>query len=107
MEDSIGRANERVKISAEDTLRATVDGYATVKPVSSSIQVLKGQAKYAMYPVWLLNTTYKGEMFTFAMNGQTGKIVGNLPVSKAKLAALFGGLFAGIAAAVYLITGIL
>ena len=107
MENSIGRANDRVKVSAEDTLRSTVDGFATVTPVSSSVQVLKGQAKYAMYPVWLLNTTYKGEKFTFAMNGQTGKIVGNLPVSKAKLAALFGGLFAGITAVVYLITGLL
>ena len=105
MENSIGRANDRVKVSAEDTLRSTVDGFATVTPVSSSVQVLRGQAKYAMYPVWLLNTTYKGEKFTFAMNGQTGKIVGNLPVSTAKLAGLFGGLFAGIAAVVYLISG--
>lgn len=42
-----------------------------------------GKAKYALYPVWLLNTTWNGNKYTFAMNGQTGKFVGDLPVDKA------------------------
>lgn len=103
MEDSIGRANERVKVSAEDTLRSTVNGFDTVKPVSSSVQVKKGKAKYAMYPVWLINTVYKGEKLTFAMNGQTGKIVGNIPTSTSKLAGLFAGITAGAGALIFLI----
>ena len=40
---------------------------------------IKDQAKYALYPVWILNTTWKGKKYIFAMNGQTGKIVGDLP----------------------------
>ena len=36
-----------------------------------------------LYPVWLLNTTWNGNKYTFAMNGQTGKFVGDLPVDKA------------------------
>ena len=40
--------------------------------------------KYALYPVWILNTTWNGEKFTFAMNGQSGKLVGNLPMDKKK-----------------------
>jgi len=35
-----------------------------------------------MYPVWLLNTTWKGQKYTFAMNGQSGKIVGDLPADE-------------------------
>ena len=38
--------------------------------------------KYAMYPVWLLNAKWNDQTFLFAMNGQTGKFVGNLPLDK-------------------------
>lgn len=103
MEESIGRANDRIKASAEDTLKTTVSGYSSVNVDNSSVQQLSGRAKYALYPVWLLNTTYKGEKLTFAMNGQSGKLVGNLPVSKAKLAALFCGSTAGIGTVVFLV----
>ncbi|MDE6054205.1 MAG: hypothetical protein K2G55_10675, partial [Lachnospiraceae bacterium] len=36
-----------------------------------------------LFPVWLLSTTWNGENYLFAMNGQTGKMVGNLPLDKA------------------------
>nr|MCR4925645.1 hypothetical protein [Clostridiales bacterium] len=88
-EDSIDRANQRLKVSCEDTLRGTVKGFETVTKKSSNVQITKGVSKYALYPVWLLNTTYKGKTLTFGLNGQTGKIVGDLPVSKGKLFALF------------------
>ena len=35
---------------------------------------------YTLYPVWLLTTKWNGSLYTFAMNGQTGKFVGNLPL---------------------------
>ncbi|MDD6341355.1 MAG: hypothetical protein PUA50_03425 [Eubacteriales bacterium] len=79
---SIERANERVKRSTEQEFEKTVVGYATVTPENSSIRLSNGVAKYAMYPVWLLNTTWKDQKFTFAMNGQSGKFVGNLPLDK-------------------------
>jgi len=43
---------------------------------------MSAQYWYAMYPVWVLNTTWKGEKYTFAMNGQTGKMVGDLPADQ-------------------------
>ena len=107
MEQSIPRANERTKHSAEDALRDTVQGYATVTPKFSSVQMLSGVSKYALYPVWILNTDYKGEKYTFAMNGQTGKFVGNLPIAKGKIAALFAGVAAGAGALCYLICSLL
>ena len=33
-----------------------------------------------MLPVWMVNIQYKDKNYTFAMNGQTGKIVGNIPI---------------------------
>ena len=103
MQQSIPRANERIKHSAEDTLRETVSGYTTVTPRFSSVQLINGTSKYALYPVWILNTDYKGEKYTFAMNGQTGKFVGNLPIVKAKLFALFAGVTVGAGALCYAI----
>ena len=43
---------------------------------------IKFCAKYALYPVWLLNTSWEGKQYYFAMNGQNGKFVGDLPVDK-------------------------
>lgn len=79
-DESIARANERIKISTEDEFRRTVIGYNTVITENSRVSLDKGRSKYALFPVWLLNTTYKDKKYTFAMNGQTGKFVGNLPV---------------------------
>jgi len=81
-DESIGRANERIKQSTEDAFLSTVVGYTSVMPVSSNIQLQNGQAKYALYPVWILNTDWNGQKFTFVINGQTGKIAGDLPMDK-------------------------
>lgn len=76
------RANQRIRKSTEELFADTVQGYTTVSTESSSIRLQNGKAKYALYPVWLLNTNWNGEKYTFAMNGQTGKFVGNMPVDK-------------------------
>lgn len=81
-EESVERANVRVKKSTEDNFRSTVTGYNTVTVEQSRIQLHDGSAKYVLYPVWILNTTWNGEQYRFAMNGQNGKFVGDLPVDK-------------------------
>lgn len=79
-QESIERANERIRHSTEGAFESTIHGYQGVMPERSNINLNEGKAKYALYPVWILNTTWQGKKFTFAMNGQTGKFVGNLPV---------------------------
>lgn len=100
-EQSVERANERVKRSTEEVFASTVKGYATVVPENSSIQLRGGQAKYALYPVWLLNTTWNGNKYTFAMNGQTGKFVGDLPVDKGAAVKWTLGLSVALSAVMY------
>ena len=68
-EQSIERANERIKKSTESAFADTVHGYSSVIPESSSVRLSEGKSKYALYPVWLLNTTDQNEKYTFAMNG--------------------------------------
>ena len=81
-EASIDRANQRIKQSTEDAFRSTVMGYTTVTAVDSNIRLQNGKSRYALYPVWILNTDWNGQKFTFAINGQTGKIAGDLPMDK-------------------------
>ena len=81
-ESSIERANERIKRSTEEAFASTVHGYTSVIPVSSTINLQNGRARYALYPVWILNTQWNGQKFTFGINGQTGKIAGDLPMDK-------------------------
>lgn len=106
-EESVERANERVKKSTESAFAATVKDYDTVETENSSIQLKNGKAKYALYPVWLLNTTWNGNQYTFAMNGQTGKFVGNLPIDKAAAAKWFFGLAGGIGIGLYALAWVL
>ena len=100
-EQSAEKANERVKKSTEEAFAATVQGYDTVKTEQSTIQLHGGKVKYALYPVWILNTTWKGKQYTFAMNGQTGKFVGDLPVDNGAARRWRLGLSVALSAAAY------
>ena len=53
--------------------------------------------------MWLLNTTWQGKKYIFAMNGQTGKFVGDLPVDKAASRRWFWGLTGAVAAGMMLV----
>lgn len=92
------RAEQRMRQTTADALRGTVHGYVTVMPQQTSLHVKSGKARYVLLPVWLLNSQYKGKTYTFAMNGQTGKMVGQLPVDMGRFwlhfAGIWGGLFA-------------
>lgn len=98
---SIARANERIKRSTEDAFQSTVVGYNTVMPVHSSIKLQNGRARYALYPVWILNTQWNGQKFTFGINGQTGKIAGDLPMDKNKFRTWLVGVSAVVTAAAF------
>ena len=60
-----------------------------------------------MYPVWLLNTKWNGKQYTFAMNGQTGKMVGDLPMDKAAYHKWFAGILAAVSAGVFALSYLL
>lgn len=102
-EESIENANQRIKRSTEQNFAETVKGYSSVIPENSSIQMSNGEAKYALYPVWLLNTSWNGKQYSFAMNGQTGKFVGDLPMDSKAFVKWFAGLAVGLSVVIYII----
>ncbi|MBQ3077455.1 MAG: hypothetical protein IJC43_06335 [Clostridia bacterium] len=103
IKDSAQRADERATNTVLDAMRDDVTGYETCTVRSSNVNLKRGEVHYALMPVWMLNTKWNGQDYLFAMNGQTGKMVGDLPISKGKLAAWFGGVFAVAAAVLSLI----
>ena len=92
------RADARMKTTAEDLLRSKVEGYNTVNTTKSDFKKLTQSHRYALYPVWILNTVWNGNKYVFAMNGQTGKLVGDVPYSKGMFFGILFGAFAIIEA---------
>lgn len=98
------RAELRATDTAVESMSRQVSGYETCVPTRKDAQLRRGKVRCALLPVWLLSTQWKGQNFLFAMNGQTGKMVSDLPVSKKRYWAWWGGLTAGITAALAVIT---
>ena len=88
-EESKEQANQRMRTSAEMALASTIRGYDSIALESMNMGLNNHTIKYCLLPVYILNTTYKGQKYTFAMNGQTGKLVGDLPVDKGAYAMYF------------------
>lgn len=101
--ESAQRVDRRCTASTLSAMRADVAGYQTVVPVHSESYIDRGKVEYALLPVWIIKTSWNGKDYLFAMNGQTGKFVGNLPVSAGKFWGWMLGLTAGLTAVFTLI----
>ena len=85
-------ARTRMLNSTAQALHETTHGYSEVNTLHEDINLSKLKAHYALLPVWMLHTRWKDNDFLFAMNGQTGRLIGDLPVDKAKVAAWFAAI---------------
>ncbi len=92
-----GEVRSRMNSYASTLLRSTVEGYGSVDVGNTEVNIKQSHWEYALMPIWIL-TYKKGERtYTFAMNGHTEKIYGELPISGGKMALL--GSLVGIAVA--------
>ncbi len=96
--ESFERAQKRSSTTALEIMDSTVSGYSSVVPRHREVHVQREKTAYALLPVWMLSTRWNGKNFIFAMNGQTGKFIGDLPVSKGRYLAWFAGIAAPLAA---------
>ena len=92
VDDSRARADRRSRETLENALRETVTGYGTCVTDRTDIRLHRGKVHYALLPVWMLSTKWNGESFLFAMNGQTGKLVGDLPTDRGRYWSTFGAI---------------
>ncbi|GAB2026487.1 TFIIB-type zinc ribbon-containing protein [Lactovum odontotermitis] len=90
---------DKMENYAERLLTSTITGYAGVTNVQSAQTLENLDEDYALLPIWLVTYRERGNdtLFYYAMNGQTGKVAGVLPVDKAKLRRFALLLFAAIA----------
>lgn len=82
--ESEQRANSRIKNTTESTFAETVTGFTGVVTEKSRVAFTQGKVRYSLLPVWMLHIAYEGKNYAYAVNGQTGKVVGSFPISKKK-----------------------
>ena len=104
VEECEKRARRRAGNTTEQVIANTVRGYSSVTPVGKNVFMRRSAVSYVMLPVWMLSTRWNGKSFLFAMNGQTGKLIGDLPVSMGRFWGWFGAIAAPLAA---ILTGLL
>ena len=92
IDDRRDRADTRCRETLAQALRDTVTGYGACVTEREDIALRRGKVHYALLPVWMLSTKWNGESFLFAMNGQTGKLVGDLPTDRGRYWGTFGAI---------------
>lgn len=95
------RAVEKARKDAEGILKQSINGYVNLKSVNNNqVTLARTDTNYALLPVWIYDYKYKGQDYRFHINGQTGKIVGKVPLSVGKVwgygAAMFGSIFTAL-----------
>ncbi|MEK3784942.1 TFIIB-type zinc ribbon-containing protein [Paenibacillus sp. FSL K6-1230] len=86
------RAKSKISSYIDSYIRNSMAGYATVTNVDRQIDTQLKNADYVLLPVWMVIYDYNRMEHAFAMNGQTGKVVGKPPLSKMKIATWFAGI---------------
>jgi hypothetical protein len=84
-DDSFPRAEKRIFGSVEAKVKASLTRYGSVRRSEDKKRTERVSARYALLPVWMLHSFFQEKDYLFAMNGQTGKMLGNLPMDKGKM----------------------
>lgn len=98
------RIKARIEEYVNSYISSTITGYSSTTYNRRNTSIKQRHADYVLLPVWMVCYDYKKSEHTFAMNGQTGKIVGKPPLSMGKIAAWFAGISTVSFAAIQIIT---
>lgn len=88
---------EAAKERAFDILTEEMLSGEDVYKISSDEREIKvTDVKYALLPIWFITYRHKGISYMIAVNGQTEKVVGNVPVDKKSVIATSAGILMGL-----------
>ena len=93
-DQELPRVNRRVMNSALSGIESTVGEFSSIREHSNTLRLRNAKVKYVLLPAYIINCEYGGKKYQYAVNGQTGKIVGELPSSKALARGYFLKAFA-------------
>lgn len=98
------RAQQRIENTAKSRVRSTVH-HDRITRDNVNVRVNFSNTEYGLLPVWYLVTKYNDKLYRFAMNGQTGEFIGDLPIDSGKMAVRV--IIAAVVAAIvaYLLIG--
>ncbi|MBE5883963.1 MAG: hypothetical protein E7291_06060 [Lachnospiraceae bacterium] len=88
------RARQKMTADANKLVQESYSGYSNVRTIQNHINITESRADYGLLPVWKYIYHYNDQEYPFYVNGQTGKIVGTAPISKKKVWAYAGTLWA-------------
>ena len=77
----------RARDYASSLLRESISGYSEVHEQKNQVDLALKSWFYALFPAWVMTYRYHGKTYIYAINGQTGKAYGELPVSHQRLGA--------------------
>lgn len=100
-------AKRRSYNSTISEARSSMKGYSTINITGNTLKDTLDDTKYALLPVFMVNVKYKDKYYLFAMNGQTGEFVGNMPISAGRVLAYAAAIFVGVALIVIIISLVL
>lgn len=100
---NFNEAADRCINSTKDLLLNDATGYATTRISKNDLVASKVVSNYTLLPVYMVNVKYKDKMYQFAMNGQTGEFIGDIPLDKGKVRLWSIGIFVLVFAIVFII----
>ena len=90
--------NADIQKFSEMLLLETTKSFSDVTKTSFNARIEDISWEYGLLPVWTMTYKYKGELYYYAMNGQSGKTCGKLPVDMKKLITVAGAVSVGLLA---------
>ena len=100
------KAENRVIMQSNKVVNNHVRPYRQTGGYLVSDFTKKCDPEYALFPIWFVNTNFNNKKYSYAINGQTGKVVGEVPISKPKFYTLMS-ILTSIAVVLTLFIGIL
>lgn len=81
-------ARERIEKYVYDAALDSIENEDILIGFRDESQYHRPVAEFAFLPVWFLHYKYLGHDYKFVLNGQTGEVAGDAPISAVKLALL-------------------
>ncbi|MFD1066449.1 TFIIB-type zinc ribbon-containing protein [Oceanobacillus locisalsi] len=94
-EELFDRVKAKIRGFLDTYIASTIRGYSSVSYQQKNIRTKQANSYYVLLPVWMVYYDFDQQEHTFAMNGQTGKIVGKPPLSYSKAAIWFSSIAGG------------
>lgn len=83
-DDAFDDAKKRAINSTKEEMLGSMVNYSTKSVTSCDLSSSIDGTEYVLLPVWMVNVKYKDKYYLFAMNGESGEFIGDIPLDKGR-----------------------